>query len=79
MSTRVYLLWFVRECDQRADIELLIGVYETELAAQGAIDRLKNKPGFIDFAEGFQIHSLELGQDAWTEGFIQDELGHPPS
>jgi homoserine kinase type II len=71
MSTTVHLLWFVQENEVRGDTELLIGVYDSEADAKAAIDRLKNKPGFIDFQEGFQIHRRELGQDSWTEGFVQ--------
>jgi hypothetical protein len=70
---KVHLLWFVREHGTGSDVELLIGVYEVESDARAAIDRLKNKPGFIDFPEGFQIHSRELGQDSWEEGFVQTD------
>jgi len=73
VSNKVHLLWFVQERDQAEDVELLIGVYETEAAAKTAIDRLRHKPGFIDFPGGFQIHSRELGQDDWTEGFVETD------
>jgi len=73
VSNKVHLLWFVQERHQAEDVELLIGVYETEAAAEAAIDRLRHKPGFIDFPEGFQIHSRELGQDDWTEGFVETD------
>ena len=66
----VYLLWFVQERKESEDAELLIGVYDSEVAAKAAIDRVRNKPGFADFPEGFQIHHRELGQDSWTEGFV---------
>jgi hypothetical protein len=69
VNARVYLLWFVRERTEGEDIELLIGVYDTEEAALAAIERLKDKPGFVDFPCGFQVHSREVGQDSWTEGF----------
>ena len=65
----VYLLWWVRELDKTDDTELLIGVYETEAAANAAIERLRTKPGFVDFTEGFQIHSRELDQDQ-LDGWI---------
>lgn len=73
MPNNVYLLWFVRERDEGEDTELLIGVYETEGAAKAAVDRLRRKPGFVDLPEGFQIHTRELGQDSWTEGFVLDD------
>jgi hypothetical protein len=68
----VYGLWFVREHDEDHDIELLIGIYETEKDAKAAIVRLTNKPGFADFPSGFQIHSYELGRDGWVDGFIEE-------
>ncbi len=64
---RFIYLWFVQQDD-----ELLIGVSETESDANNAIERLKSKPGFLDFPQAFEIHSYELGQDHWTEGFIRD-------
>ena len=64
---KVHLLWFVQQDD-----ELLIGVSETESDANNAIERLKSKPGFLDFLQAFEIHSYELGKDHWTEGFIRD-------
>ncbi len=73
MSETVHLLWFVQERNEHEDLELLIGVYEGEAAALAAVDRLRDKPGFVDFPEGFQIHSRELGQDSWTEGFVKAE------
>jgi hypothetical protein len=54
------------------DIELLIGVYSSETEAQTARERVKNKRGFVDFQDGFQIHSYQLNRDSWTEGFIID-------
>ena len=69
----VQLLWFVQERKGLADIELLIGVYETEPDARDAIGRLKDKPGFARFPQGLQIHSRELGRETWTEGFISDD------
>ena len=71
----VYGLWFVRERDKGDDIELLVGMYESELDAKAAIDRLAAKPGFADFPSGFQIHSYELGRDGWVDGFVQEPSG----
>ena len=69
----VYLLWFVRENDHGEDNELLIGVYDSHSSAEDAILRVKDKPGFADFPQGFQIHPPKLGQDSWTEGFVRVE------
>lgn len=71
MSDHVWLLWFEQECEQGEDTELLIGVYRTEKAAEEAISRVKDQPGFRDYPEGFQIHSRVLDEDSWTKGFVQ--------
>jgi len=73
MSNKVHLLWFHTEDDTDEDDALLIGVYDSETAAQLAIERLKNKPGFVDYPQGFRIYSRELGQDSWTEGFVRPD------
>lgn len=70
MAKNVYLLWFLSKKDSDDDA-LLIGVYETEDDAERAISRLRQMPGFIDAPTGFQIHTRELGQDSWKEGFVR--------
>ncbi len=66
-----YRLFVVQEHEKGQQTELLIGVYDSEASANAAIERLKKKPGFVDFPEGFQIHRRELGLDSWTGGFVQ--------
>jgi hypothetical protein len=73
MGNKLHLLWFVPEGDEDEDNGLLIGVYDSEPAAKATIERLRNKPGFVDYPQGFQIHERELGQDSWTEGFVRDD------
>lgn len=65
----VFLLWYIPE-GQTDEDGLFIGVYSTEDAAKTAVERLKDKPGFMLYHEGFQIHPYELNRDHWTEGFI---------
>ena len=71
MSDIVWLLWFEQEREDGEDTELLIGVYRTEEAAKGAIERLKDQPGFKDHPEGFHAYSRTLDKDSWTEGFAR--------
>lgn len=74
MNEIVHLLWFVKEMPEgEEDIELLIGVYSSEAEARAAIERVKDKRGFADFREGFQICPYELNRDHWTEGFIMED------
>jgi hypothetical protein len=67
----VQVLWFVQEREKGDDTELFIGAYKTEADAQAAINRLRDKPGFVDFPAGFQIYQYELGKDHWEEGFAR--------
>lgn len=69
MSDIVWLLWFEQEREEGEDTELLIGVYRSEEAANGAIERLKDQPGFKDHLGGFQVYPRNLDEDSWTEGF----------
>ena len=72
MGQNIYLLWFVVQEKDQDNNELLVGAYEGELSAQKAIERLRSKPVFADYPQGFQVHVRQLGQDSWTEGFIRD-------
>jgi homoserine kinase type II len=49
----------------------LIGVYESQEAAQCAIDRVGSQPGFAAHPSGFHIEPHTLGVDSWTEGFVE--------
>jgi hypothetical protein len=78
----IYLLWFVHALDTAEEDELFIGAYSTAEEANAAIERLKNKPGFADAPDGFQIHPYEINRDDWTEGFVLkrgSETGSAPS
>jgi tRNA (guanine37-N1)-methyltransferase len=70
MKDGVFLLWYVREWEEE-DTELLIGVYRTEEDAKAAIERLKDKPGFVNKPDGFEYHFYEVGRDGWTEGYAR--------
>ena len=67
--TSVVLLWHTDDRDETDDSKL-IGVYATELDAEGAVSRLKDKPGFVDTPSGFLMERYEINADHWTEGFV---------
>ena len=74
MSAVVHLLWFAKEMPEgEDDIELLIGVYSSDAEARAAIERMKDKPGFAEFPQGFECVRTPLtaiiGQTVsfWTE------------
>jgi homoserine kinase type II len=71
MSKTVWLLWFEQERNEAEDTELLIGVYRTEADAKAAIERVKDKPGFRDYPQGFNAYEHTLGKDSWAEGFAR--------
>jgi hypothetical protein len=68
----VFLLWHVHAPDTENENDLLIGSYGGEELAKQAVERLKDKPGFVDAPEGFKILRYELNKDLRTEGFILD-------
>ncbi|WP_067713132.1 DUF7336 domain-containing protein [Nocardia yamanashiensis] len=55
--------------EQRDDIKLL-GVYSTEQLAQERIREARNRPGFIDEPDCFQIARYEVDKDEWTSGYF---------
>lgn len=65
----VYLVWHVHPLES-GDDEKLVGVYASEEDARAAIQRLRTKPGFVSFPEGFMVEAYELGKDHWTEGYV---------
>jgi hypothetical protein len=71
MSDKVWLLWFEQEREEGEDTELLIGVYRTEEAANAAISKLKDQPGFRDYPQGFHSYERTLDKNSWEEGFAR--------
>lgn len=69
MNDKAYVLWFAKGSETE-DAELLIGLYRTPEDAKAAIERLKGKPGFVDFPQGFTMVEYELNVDHWAEGFV---------
>ncbi len=67
--TIVYMLWHVYQSESGEDEEKLIGVYSDEKQARQAIERVKDKPGFRDHPDGFEIAETTLDRDSWIEGF----------
>ncbi len=67
---RAFLLQHVRfDDDEPADVKV-IGVYSSKAAAQAAIERLKEQPGFRDYPDFFAIDEYDLDTDHWAEGFV---------
>ncbi len=73
----VFDLWFTREYDHREDTELHIGIYASEREALAAVEALKEKPGFSDYPDGFDVIPTKLGLTGWQDGFVTS-IGPPP-
>lgn len=66
----VFMASHERESPEGHDDLKIIGIFETAAQAHAAIESLRDKEGFRDYPEGFEVSELELGQVGWTEGFI---------
>ena len=51
------------------DSSFFVGVYETREEADAAMMRIRTKPGFRNWPDGFTVDEYALGEDHWTEGF----------
>jgi homoserine kinase type II len=67
---KIFIVWHIRTTVEEDDEIKFIGGYSSGQAAEDAIDRLKNKPGFRDYPEGFLVDAYEVGKDHWAEGFF---------
>jgi hypothetical protein len=65
---RVFLAWHTR-VDSESEDSKLLGVYSSEEAARAAVARLRDKPGFRSYPDGFEVSEYEVDRDTWTEGF----------
>jgi hypothetical protein len=69
MNPVTYELWHDRY-DGRQDHDKLLGVYSGRAKAEEALALLRDKPGFRDHPEGFEILDGPLDQTSWLEGFV---------
>ena len=51
------------------DDERYIGIFSSLKNAENAIDELKDKPGFKDFSDDFNLCEVELNLMHWKKGF----------
>jgi hypothetical protein len=67
MKKWIYVLF--HEVEGRDGSHKLIGVFETEAEAKGAVALIDKQPGFKDHKDGFLIDRYEVNKVHWTEGF----------
>lgn len=65
----VYMLQHIYHTEESEETKI-IGIYSTKERALEAIERLKTKPGFIDYPEGFEVEIYILDRDEWEDGFV---------
>ncbi|NUF49905.1 MULTISPECIES: DUF7336 domain-containing protein [unclassified Gilliamella] len=67
---KVYFLYHILYEDTDDEDVKIVGIYSSYKQAELAIERHKNKPGFIDFPDGFQIIEDVVNRDGWVDGFV---------
>jgi hypothetical protein len=66
----VHVLWHRCTDDDGRDHELMLGIYSTQQKAEQALDLLRNKQGFRDYPDGFEIQDATIDRTYMTEGFV---------
>ena len=59
--------------DNESETYKLIGVFRNEKLALGAIEVLRQRPGFRDYPECFSVDTYQLNEVCWGERFGPDE------
>jgi len=77
MNNVVFLVLHSYESTHGEDLVKTIGIYSSQAAAEEAVGRLINLPGFSDYPEGFSIDSYFVDEDHWTSGFGGAEVDWP--
>lgn len=70
MGQRYYALWHMRFDDEGRDYDKLLGIYSTAEKAEQALTQLRDKPGFRDHPDKFEIDDGTMNSTSWTDGFI---------
>ena len=71
--TRVYIVEHTYITHQGTEETKMIGVYSSELEAHRAVKRLRTKPGFAQYPDGFAVGPMVLDQDYWGDGFFDPD------
>jgi hypothetical protein len=65
----IYLLSHVHEFEDGHEDTKIIGIFSTREKAEAALDHVRNRPGFRDWPEGFDISEYGLDGLEWSEGY----------
>ena len=67
---KVHYLHHTRDKGTEDEDDKKIGTFGSYQLAEEVINRIKDKPGFIDFPNDFQIVQSVLNREGWVDGFI---------
>ena len=70
---KVYELHDTRDKGTADENDKKIGTYDSYQLAKDAINRIKDKPGFIDYPNDFYIDEYIIDKDYWTDGFSNEK------
>jgi hypothetical protein len=68
--TTVHVLWHRCTDEEGRDHELMLGIYSTQEKAEQALALLRDKPGFRDYPDGFEVQDATIDRTYMTEGFV---------
>ncbi len=70
MNQDYYELWHLRVDDEGRDYDKMLGVYSTEEKADQGLMLLRDKPGFRDNPDGFEVLDGTMNHTGMIDGFI---------
>lgn len=74
---RVYLLYHTHgDEDEIEENRKLIGIFSTPERAVQTRDSVRDKPGFRDYPDGFEIVDHRLDNVGWVDGFVSDTINN---
>jgi hypothetical protein len=66
----VHVLWHRCTDEEGRDHELMLGIYSTQEKAEQVLALLRDKPGFRDYPDGFEIQDATIDRTYMTKGFV---------
>lgn len=69
VMNNVFVVFHSRAKDLDNDDIKLIGVFSSKTAAENALSKIKDMPGFCDYPNGFSIDQYAIDEVHWNEGF----------
>lgn len=70
MSQDYYEFWHMRVDAEGRDFDKQLGIYSTQDNAESGLALLRDRPGFRDHPDGFEILDGTMDRTGMTEGFI---------